>query len=432
MTTTPASRITANRIDMTDWVLHFVHQRDIRNSPTDMDFPYEEYQGLPYHEDPKINQRFGNWDYMDEYLPLEPDASPMGVLHRIITDGHIRASWALRKGRPTVYGPRAAVCFTEMPLYGLVDYAKRRRETDVDCYAVGLLKSELFAAGGRPVIYGLTGAYKDQTPGSYPWPRKLDQSCGIAEPEQYRYVAMAADADRPIDWSHEREWRWADHPDRCWCPGVPIWLKDKPFSFSRVFVVVPTTDEAERVLDLLKQLYDSQGNGFCVEFDTKALYQTQVISLEQLRDDLPDNAMRAIRLEDIPSMSIRRFEVPPATPEDIAKLTQVMEEAKQAAINAAQHKYETTPKNSDGHILDLSGFASLTTHDSQSPLVSALLALDSASALGDDGYSIGQFGNLNRIGDQALCLKEAGVDAAMEVFKEHYPKNSFGMRSRMD
>ena len=432
MAKTPASRITANRIDMTDWALHFVHQHDIRNSPSDMDFPYEEYQGLPYHEDPTINQRFGDWDYMDEYLPLEPGASPMGVLLTIITDGHIRASWALRKGRPTVYGPRAAVCFTEMPLHGLVDYAKRRQQTDVDCYAVGLLKSELFAAGGRPVIYGLTGTYIDQTPDSYPWPRKLDDSCGIAEPEQYRYVAMATDADRPIDWSHEREWRWADHLDRCWCPGVPIWLKDEPFSFSSVFVVVPTTAEAERVLDLLKQLYDSQGNGFGVEFDTKALYQTQVISLEQLRDDLPDNAMRAIRLEDIPSMSIRRFEVPPATPEDIAKLTKVMEEAKQAAINAAQHKYETTRKNSDGHILDSSGFASLTTYDAQSPLVSALLALDPTSALGDGGYSIGKFGHLNRIGDQALCLKEAEVDAAMEVFKKHYPENSFGTRSRMD
>ena len=432
MASTPASRITANRIDMTNWVLHFVHQRDIRNSPIDMDFPYEEYQGLPYHQDPTINRRFGDWDYMDEYLPLEPDASPMGVLHRIIADGHIRASWALRRGRPTVYGPRAAVCFTEMPLYGLVDYAKRRRETDVDCYAVGLLKSELFAAGGRPAIYGLTGAYKYQTPDGYPWPRKLDESCGIAESEQYRFVAMATDADRPIDWSHEREWRWADHLDRCWCPGVPIWLKDEPFSFSCVFVVVPTTSEAERVLDLLKQLYDNRGNGFDVAFDTRVLYQTQVISLEQLRDDLPDDAMRAIRLEDIPSMSIRNFEVPPATAEDMAQLTQVMEEAQQAAITAALHKYETTPKHSNGHIPDSCGFASLKTYDAQSPLVSALLALDPTSALGDDGYSIGQFGNLHSLGDQALCLREAEVEAAMEVFKKHYPENSFGMRSRMD
>lgn len=432
MTSTPASRITAHRLDMTDWALHFVHQREDRNSPIYMDFPYDLYQGVPYHEDPETNSRFSIWDYMDEYLPIEPDASPMGVLLRIITDGHIRASWALRNGRPTVYGPRAAVCFTEMPLHGLVDYAKRRRETDVDCYAIGLLKAELFAAGGRPAIYGLTGPYKDRTPDGYTWPRKLDESCGIAGFEQYRYVAMATDADYPIDWSHEREWRWADHLDRCYCPGIPVWIKDEPFRFSRVFVVVPTTREAESVLDLLKRLHDSRANGFDVEFDTETLTQTQVISLEQLRDELPADAMTAIRLEDIPTMRIRNFEVPPATAEDLKKLKIVMEEATQAAVRAALNKYETAPKNREGHVMDSAGFASLKIHDAQSPLVSALLALDLASALGDDGYCIHEFGNLHRTGDQALCIREAEVEAAMEVFKKHYPENSFGMRSRMD
>ncbi len=432
MASTPASRIIANRLDMTDWALHFVHQRDIQNSPLDMKFPYDLYQGVPYHENPEINGRFSDWDHMDEYLPLEPDASPMGVLLRIITDGHIRASWALRNGRPTVYGPRAAVCFTEMPLHSLVDYAKRRGETDVDCYAVGLLKAELFAAGGRPAIYGLTGSYKDRTPDGYPWPRKLDEACGIAESEQYRFVRMSADASYPIDWSHEREWRWADHLDGCHCPGLPVWLTDEPFRFSRIFVVVPTTAEAESVLDLLKRLYDSGCNGFSVEFDTAVLYRTQVISLEQLGDDLPADAMTAIRLDDIPTMSIRNFEVPQATAEDLEKLRNVMEEVQEAAIRAAYQQYETAPKSSDGHIRDSAGFASLTIHDAQSSLVSALLALDLASALGDDGYLILGFGNLHRIGDQALCLREAEVEAAIEVFKKHYPENSFGMRSRMD
>ena len=97
-----------------------------------------------------------------------------------------------------------------------------------------------------------------------------------------------------------------------------------------------------------------------------------------------------------------------------------------------QHKYETAVSITAGHILDSSGFASLTTYDAQSPLVSALVALDLTSALGDGGYSFGKFGNLNRIGDQALCLKVAEVDAVMEVFKKHYPENYFGIRSRVD
>ena len=147
---------------MTEWVLHFVHARDFRNEPEGWMVRFDEFGWYPYHEDKDINYRFSDWDIMDESSLLEPDAAPMGVLHKIVTDGHIRASWSFRNGKPTIYGPRAAVCFTEMPLYALVDYAKRRRGTAVDSYAIGLLKSELFRAGGRPVIYGLSGAHVER------------------------------------------------------------------------------------------------------------------------------------------------------------------------------------------------------------------------------------------------------------------------------
>ena len=71
---------------------------------------------------------------------------------------------------------------------------------------------------------------------------------------------------------------------------------------------------------------------------------------------------------------------------------------------SVQHKYETARKSSAGHSQDTFGFASLTTYDAQAPLISAPLALDPESARGDSGYSIGKSENLNRIGDQALCL----------------------------
>jgi hypothetical protein len=54
---------------------------------------------------------------------------------------------ATRNGRPTIYGPRAACCFTEMPLYALLHYASARADSAVVDYdGVALLKSELFAA----------------------------------------------------------------------------------------------------------------------------------------------------------------------------------------------------------------------------------------------------------------------------------------------
>ena len=156
MSQNPASWIVQDRVDMTDWVLHFVHDVNSRNEPTDEAIPFERYGWSVYHEDPDINYRFSDWDVMDEDSGWPTDLSAYGVVRKIVSDGHIRASWAFRNGKPTIYGPRAAVCVTEMPLHALVDYAKRRKATDVGCYAIGLLKSEFFAAGGRSVIYGLS------------------------------------------------------------------------------------------------------------------------------------------------------------------------------------------------------------------------------------------------------------------------------------
>ena len=87
MSSTPASRIIEDRLDMTKWVLHFVHEGDIKNAPGDQLMPFEEYGWYPYHEDRDINYRFSDWDIMDESSTLEPDAHPMAVLRKIVTDG---------------------------------------------------------------------------------------------------------------------------------------------------------------------------------------------------------------------------------------------------------------------------------------------------------------------------------------------------------
>lgn len=167
----------------------------------------EYYGGFPYHEDKKVNERFQVWDHYDEEASLGSDPRAIRVLSKIITDGHIRAGWAIRNGRPTIYGPSAAACFTEMPLYGLINYATQRSSHDVGLYAIAVPRDEFFVAGGRPAIYGLTGPHREQYTHGKVWPRKLMPSCGLGEEEQYRYVAMAIDDDRSIDWSHEREWR---------------------------------------------------------------------------------------------------------------------------------------------------------------------------------------------------------------------------------
>lgn len=248
------------REDLSTWALHFIHDYNPNADPEYQKINLDHYDWFHYHENKKLNDRFELWKISDnDFIYPEPNA--LQVLLKIITDGHIRATWAFRKQRPTIYGPRAAVCFTEMPLYALLEYAENRSNEFVRNYAIGLLKHELFEAGGRPVIYGLSGEHKEQSP-KPKWPRKLAPSCGIAEAEQYRYVAMSSDPRRTIDWSHEREWRWADHQDTCFCPGLPIWLSEEPFSFSRVFIVVPDREEAKLVMDRLKELHDAGANNF--------------------------------------------------------------------------------------------------------------------------------------------------------------------------
>lgn len=427
-----ASWIIKNRLDMTEWVLHFVHETNFDNEPTDDVIPFELYGGMAYHEDPETNSRFSDWDYMDEYLGWGSGASAYGVLRKIISDGHIRATWAFRNGRPTIYGPRAAVCVTEMPLHALVDYAKRRAATDVAGYAVGLLKSEFFAAGGRPAIYGLSGKYQELDRSGHTWPRKLDDSCGVAEAEQYRFVSTILNGRFRIDWTHEREWRWVDHEDRCSAPGLPVWLGSEPYSFSRVLVIVQSNEEAEEILDLLKQLYDPGANGFDVEFDRTTLERTAVISLEEVRDGLSDDTLRTLRLEDIPTRQLRKFESPPASPEDLHMLRRVLVEARDAASRAMRLEWETAPKGSEGFIQDAAGFASLKVHDAQTPLVSGLLELGEAWPVGEGGYFVSGITEGCKQLDQALRLEEAAIQAAIEVFEKHYPEHTFSMYSRSD
>ena len=124
-----------------------------------------------------------------------------------------------------------------MPLYALLDYARSRDSThSVLPYGIALPRDEFYRAGGRPVIYGLTGEHRE-IKGSR-LPRLLHPTCGIAPVEQYRYVAMSLDPNRRIDWSHEREWRWCDPNNDCSYPGLPIWLREEPHQFSRTFIMV--------------------------------------------------------------------------------------------------------------------------------------------------------------------------------------------------
>ena len=427
--------VASSRQDLSEWALHFIHDRNIDNEPDDQMIDFSFYDGYPYHENRDVNSRFDFWNVVDEESNLAVDGSAFAVLLKIIRDGHIRASWAFRNRRPTVYGPRAAVCFTEMPLYALVDYSRNRGPMNVGNYAVGVLRHELFASGGRPVIYGLSGKHIEQRPealSSNIWPRKLHPSCGLVENEQYRYVAMSTDAKKPIDWSHEREWRWVDHKDLCSCPGLPVWLDDEPIGFSRIFVMVQNSTEVERILDLLKELHDAGANDYDWPFSRSSLERTQVVALDQLRQRLTDTQVKTLRFDDIPKSEIEIFEHPEVSEEYVKSVKSVLMEAQHAANTAAESYLETAPRDKHGHVTDVSGWAYLMVYDAQSPLVSALLKLDCVDAVPGKGYMFKDLGGLGWRGEQALSVAEVAINAAKKTFKKYFPDAALGIKTRWD
>ena len=381
--------------------------------------------------DSEANERFSFWYSSDEQYLIEPDAYAIQVIWKIIDDGHIRATWSFRNGRPTVYGPRAATCFTEMPLYALQDYAARRKDgANVQFMGISILKQEAFKLGARPVIYGLTGDHKEVPRKGFEegsplsvWPRLLDSECDIGETEQYRYVRTQLDQTGYSDWTHEREWRWCDAHDEYRAPGFPLYTSDAP-AFTTIIIFVDTIEHANRVRDRIQAKFDRKFEDDGEKLNMQNLLNTRVIALEQVP------AKANLRLEEIPAV----FLVPPNQPkpseEILQKVDVAMAEASAAGAAAATNAYAEAPKTSDGHVKDVCGFAYLMTGSPQSELTAALLKREYIEHYQGEQYC---FWKLSvQTPAQGLCLEEAAMEAAMKVFERHFPNAIFWTRSVLD
>lgn len=127
------------------------------------------------------------------------------LLRHAVRQGRLWATWSVRGGRRGVYGPRPAVCFTEMPIAAYIEASEIRAAAGekMGTCAIVLPKSAAFAAGARPVIYALS---------SDAWASGTGEERSFAPSvlphhEQYRYVAYDPTKSM-LDWTHEREWRW--------------------------------------------------------------------------------------------------------------------------------------------------------------------------------------------------------------------------------
>jgi hypothetical protein len=121
--------------------------------------------------------------------------SPFFILRRILRKLQILSTWSYRNGNSTIRGNFPVTCFTDMPISAFVATSIERlsKNQKISNYALVFDKKQMFEIGARPVIYGTTRGEE------------------LPETEKYRFVSY--DPTRipyPIDWTHEREWRWAN------------------------------------------------------------------------------------------------------------------------------------------------------------------------------------------------------------------------------
>ena len=142
------------------------------------------------------------------------------VLKEILTSGVIRSSLGYVKGN------RPVVCFSEIPLSSIREYAKPPNEDDnirkYRMYGVMLSKSAVFQLGGRPVIY-------------------LPDAEGTWIPDEHKWRHVRFEHGQ-IDFTHEREWRMLGDLDLRQVPGL--------------FVMVWSAREAQEIAKLGTQVSD--------------------------------------------------------------------------------------------------------------------------------------------------------------------------------
>lgn len=404
-----------NRLDMSDWVIHFIHEMKPDSIWTDNDGNIEP---VPVAYSAAGDHIFAEQQY-ERDIDQVWERTAYEVLNQIIEDGYLHTSWSFRGGKkygptPTVYGLRSAVCFTEMPLHALINYEENRRKTGyVAKYAIALKKDDFFSIGGRPVIYGLTGKHEEAKKGDPFYnksSRNLAASCGISLEEQYRYVAMNLGGERLIDWSHEREWRWTkDYHPRSSVPGLPLWLLDLDLEnatpFSEIIIFTETEAQSKEIVDKLREYHDYARSSFRGKYSRPLLKATRVTSFEKITNENITQVSDII-FSDIDS--IRQVKVS-------ERALKKAEEAHQLAYAAAARHVRKLKRESVGDHSPC-GRAYVITAESHNSYLQALVKLKLAKPTAGGGYRI-DMSDYSLVG-QNMELAYAGAQCAAEILEK--------------
>lgn len=412
------------RKDLTDWVVHFVHERKIENEPFFLfNIDSEGYHLFPDNFTYTGEPIYQTEQYQEEDYGLEEDASAFCVLKKILHDGIIKTSWSFRGNKPTIYGPKSAACFTEMPLYALIEYSKSRNlDGLVNTYGIAFIKEEIFDAGARPVIYGLSGKHKEAKKKDAFFGiglRNLSAECGIGLREMYRYVYTNISRQRRIDWTHEREWRWADLDKKFWDAGLPFFSKNDIISFSKIIILVNTIDEVLDIIELLQNLHHSGGTNYGSPYDLNLIENSYVLALEELQNLNTDE--ENVKFDDLPLRQfpkIKKIEVKQETYDLVKK---VILEAEKINFDITEKKYQELGD------IGPCGFANIVTYETNSEITQALIDLEIAHSFAKGEYII----YLDGYPIQSLPIKEFGAIEAAKFVTEKLGQE-FHLHSRLD
>lgn len=428
-----------NRLDLSDWVIHFVHQRQSDDNPQDLQeiAELEGFDGdlrLPDYYDDEGNGHNILTPYEENEYWIDENADAFDVLLKILHDGFIHSGWSLRNCTPTIYGPKSAVCFTEMPLYALVQYAKFRGEYSgyVGNYGIAFRRNELFAAGGRPVIYGLScePTEAETTPEGIYQGRILDiEKTGMPLCEQYRYVKTRMNKSydpniHPVDWTHEREWRWALPNDSLGVPGLPFFLsKEYADFFSDIVIIVGTEEEQGVVLSHLKNLYDSGSTNTGLNYNIQMIAAAKVLALDSLAGFSPDEQIR-IRIDDLDLKQIPVMPTITVTEEVTSRVKSAIEKAGEIAIATVDSYLDKHPEFDEQK--GYWGWATVCT-DVQSEVTQAMQNIGVCHTYSDGVYRI----SINDYRTSNLELLELGAREAA-AFLEKELGQRFYVTTRLD
>ena len=254
----------SNRFDLSDYLIHFFRDVDMMG-PNAIAMP----ENMGWHSLAE-----------DTFCPA------IFMLRAALRNGRLWATWSYRKNARTIYGTSPAVCFTDMPVAAFVEASRERHARGEAMGEVALVfpKAKMRTLGARPAIYGLSEESIALPRGKGGGPRIFPADV-LPLHEQYRYVTDTY----PIDWSHEREWRW---PCRVEYPNwdgdsVADWFDIPGLDFydtgiSGIGAIVKTRAQAELVINDMLALVDAGiADPYAFSF---VLPTDELPSLEAIRD----------------------------------------------------------------------------------------------------------------------------------------------------